>query len=64
MPKYKVSISDNIRQNHIESFEKLSLAERFAWAYKQRVFFMRFMDRSAKRRSKNIRNNGKKYFRI
>ena len=56
--------NDALRDKHIESFMKLPLSERLAWAYRQRQFLIKFMNSSAKNINKSMRRNGKKYFRF
>jgi len=54
--------SDQLRNHHIESFSKLTLSERLAWAFAQHQFLSQFMDTEAKLISKKTRRYGKKYF--
>ncbi len=54
--------NERLQEQHIQSFAKLSLRERLAWAFSQNLFFSRFMNAKAKKINKNIRKNGKKYF--
>lgn len=55
--------SDRLRKHHIESFAKLSIYDRLFWAFSQNRFLSQFMNTEAKDINKNIRKNGKKYFR-
>jgi hypothetical protein len=48
--------------HHLNSFSKLSLADRLAWAFDHHRFLSRFMDAKAKQLNRIIRRNGKKYF--
>lgn len=51
-----------LEKHHIQSFNKLSISERLSWAFTQSQFLSRFMDTDAKSINKNIRRNGKRYF--
>ncbi len=51
-----------LQKRHIQSFADLSLSDRLSWSFSQNQFFSGFMDNEAKQISKNIRKNGKKYF--
>jgi hypothetical protein len=54
--------SEELRKHHIRSFKKISISSRLSWAFMQSQFFAGFMDAQAKRASKTLRRNGKKYF--
>lgn len=54
--------SGQLRKQHLQSFNKLTLTQRLNWAFSQHRFFTQFMDASAKKLNKNLRRYGKKYF--
>jgi hypothetical protein len=54
--------SEQIRKHHIESFAKLSLSKRLAWAFSQEQFLDRFMNAESAKVNRKLRRNGKKYF--
>lgn len=55
--------SRRMRRQHITAFLRLGLTERLFWALSQGQFLARFMDAKAKRTSRLLRQNGKRYFR-
>lgn len=54
--------SSQLRKQHVQSFDKLSLSDRLSWAFSQNHFLSHFMSDRAKKINKIIRRNGKKYF--
>jgi len=55
--------SEQLRKHHIQSFSKLNLFGRLSWAFAQNKFLSQFMNSQARSINKNMRRNGKKYFR-
>ena len=54
--------SEELREQHLKSFAKLSLTRRLFWALGQGWFFAGFMDAKARRINRKLRRDGKKYF--
>lgn len=54
--------SSQLRRQHLQSFNKLTLTQRLNWAFSQHRFLAQFMDENAKKLNRNLRRYGKKYF--
>ena len=52
--------SEQLRKEHIESFARLSLSERFTWVFRHGQFLADFMDSEAQRIKKKDETKWKK----
>lgn len=54
--------SQELREKHIEKFQKLSYGDRLLWAFSHNQAMSRFMNSTARKINQALRRKGKKYF--